>query len=149
MTTARVPLRVRLRVQPFEFTMGAYAVVSGTLGLAGVGVAAFGLTAAVAPAFANFLNIMYAVAGLMVVVGVATGALKAEQGGLALLISGALTRVAVLSVLSLHYGEAYGMSELFFYAALSVAAAGRLHATLTDEVTVVLRPKMNGHAEHG
>lgn len=132
-----VDARVRLRVQPFEITMGGYAIVSAALSLFGLGPVSWAMDR-LPVALSNAFDLMYLASGVLIMVGIMSGRLKLEAGGLAVLVSGAFIRLAVIVT-----GGAASSDLGFacFYVAMILAAAGRLHAIFGDEVTVTIRER--------
>lgn len=134
----RVGVGVRLRVQPFEVTMGLYALATAALSMLGIGPIAWTTARLLPHSLAMVLDAMYGLAGVLMVAGIVTGRLKLEAGGLAVLLSSSLARLAII-VGSGSFVDLAGLGA--FYLAITVAAIGRGHAILKDDLTYIFRER--------
>lgn len=121
----------RLAVAPFEVAVAFAAVIVGVRGLADP--AWTGIVAAVVPGLATGWSIGYALAGVLIVVGLASGRRSVEVVGLTMLAAGVVVQVVAAVIVA---GWAVGVIGTLSRTGFAIAALVRVHTIVAGHEIV-------------
>jgi hypothetical protein len=127
----------RLSVLPFETLMAGLAIISGIVGFFALGTTTDALNALLPEWLVHAFYVLYFIAGMGMLVGLALGRASIEGAGLVLLGVGVVVRFFSLVAFQAPFGQL--VTPLFFYLLVTWACYARLRTLFEREVVVKLK----------